>query len=335
MFGATSPFYLFALPSIPRHADTAFAAKLMRLDWLGIVLSTAMYVCFVLAFSFGGTLWAWSDGRFVALVVLAGVFAIAFAAAQRFAVWTTPQRRLFPCAFLADPQMVLLYIAMSCGGAALFVAVYYIPLYFQFVHGDSGTLAAVRLLPFVSFYVAAVLACGYAMPRVGHHRVWFLLAGLFLTAGGASMYAAVDINSPPGRVYAFSLLLGLGLTTSQAGYSLAAARAPAGSTAEAIQFLNISQGASQTLGLVIASAVFQSEAYAGLHALLADRGYSDVQIQAAVAGAQSTVLDGMAPALRRQCLEVLVRTIQREWILVLSAGALLTVCSCFLSEKRH
>jgi hypothetical protein len=74
---------------------------------------------------------------------------------------------------------------MACGGAALFVSVYYIPLYFLFVHGDSGTQAAVRLLPFICFYVATILICGAAMGRTDHHWIWYLINGVFMTCGGA------------------------------------------------------------------------------------------------------------------------------------------------------
>ncbi|KAM6521442.1 hypothetical protein FSOLCH5_006198 [Fusarium solani] len=132
IFAVTSPIYLFALPSLPQQPDTSFVDKLKRLDWLGITLNTGIYVCFVLAFTFGGPEWAWDDGRFITCVVLFVVFVAAFAITQYYTVFTNKIDRLFPCDFLANPQMIILYIAIACGGAGLFVAVYYIPLYFLF-----------------------------------------------------------------------------------------------------------------------------------------------------------------------------------------------------------
>ncbi|KAJ9143020.1 Efflux pump antibiotic resistance [Pleurostoma richardsiae] len=333
IFAVTSPIYLFTLPSLPRQADKSFIEKLKKLDWLGIILIAALYVCFVLAFSFGGVTWAWGDGRFIALVVLFCVFTAGFAITQHYSLFTTKENRLFPCEFLGNFQLILLFVTMACGGAALFVSVYYIPLYFLFVHGDSGTEAAVRLLPFVAFYVAAILACGYAMPRTGYHWVWYLVSGLFMTAGGAAMHA-VDADSPSSYTYGFSLLLGLGLTVSQAGYSVATHIVKPGNAAEVIQFLNISQGSSQMLGLLIASAIYQNEAFNGMERLLYGQNYTEAQIRGAIAGSQSQILELMAPELRQRCLDVIVNTIQEEWILVISAGALLTVCACFLTKGR-
>lgn len=75
--------------------------------------------------------------------------------------------RLFPCNLLADPQLVLLYIIIACSGATLFVSLYYIPLYFLFVYSDSGTEAAVRLLPYICFYVATTLLYEAFIGRTG------------------------------------------------------------------------------------------------------------------------------------------------------------------------
>ncbi|RSL68156.1 hypothetical protein CEP53_002658 [Fusarium sp. AF-6] len=333
IFAVTSPIYLFALPSLPQQPDTTFVEKLKKLDWLGITLNTGIYVCFVLAFTFGGPEWAWDDGRFITCVVLFVIFVVAFAITQYYTVFTNKIDRLFPCDFLANPQMIILYIAIACGGAGLSVAVYYIPLYFLFVHGDSGTEAAVRLLPFIFFYISAILFCGYAMPRTGYHMIWYLISGLLLTAGGAAMYT-IKADSPASYTYGFSALLGFGLTTSQASYAVAAHIVKPDRLAESIQFLNISQGKSQMLGLAIASSIFQSRTFDGMNKVLQGQGFSTEEIRAAIAGSQSKILATISPELRRRCLDVLVKTISEIWVMVIAAGALLTVSSLFLTKKR-
>ncbi|KAK9312634.1 major facilitator superfamily domain-containing protein [Lipomyces starkeyi] len=309
LFDIMSPIYLSVIPSLPRQPDKTFLEKIKKLDWLGIILTAAIYVCFVLAFTFGGALWDWNDRRFIALVVLFVIFTIAFAITQYFAVFTNKSDRLFPCEFLGNFQLVLLYICMACGGASLFVVVYYIPFYFLFVHGESGIEAAVRLLPFICIYVAAILSCGYAMPQTGYHKVWYLFTGIVLTAGGAAMYT-MKTTSPAAHVYGFSVLLGLGLTVSQAGYDVTTRLVKADKISEAIQFMNISQGQSQLLGLVIASAIFQSEAFRGMKDLLGGMGFSDSEIQGAIAGSRSQLLETISPELRAKCLDIIVHVIE-------------------------
>ena len=330
IIGSMSPIYLLLLPSLPRRPNTTFLQKMKDLDWLGTVLTAGLYVSFTMAFSFGGAIWAWNDRRVIALIVVWAVVTIAFGVTQYYSVFTNRKDRLFPCEFLRNPQLILLYVCMACGGAALFVSVYYIPLYFLFVHGDSGTQAAVRLFPFICFYVATILLCGATMGRTGYHAAWYLLSGMFMTCGGATMYT-VRADTQVAHIYGYAVLLGLGMTTTQAGYAVGPRLVTPDRVAEVIQFLNISQGQSQLIGLTIASAIFQSSTFSGLKNVLAGTGYSDSEIQAAVAGAKSTVLQSTTPELRARCIDVIVRSIDDAWVLVVAAGALYTLCACFLT----
>ena len=325
--------YLFALPSQPQRQDTPFFEKIKKLDWLGMLLFAAMYACFVLAFTFGGPIWPWNDGRFIACVVLSVAFLIAFAITQRYAVLTTVADRLFPCDFLGHFQLLLLWLIMACCGIALFVSIYYIPLYFLFVHGDTGTGAAVRLLPFICFCISSMLVAGYAMPRTGYHMVWYLVSAIFLTAGAAGMHI-IQRDSPTSYTYGFSVLLGLGMTVNVAAYTIAGKYCQPERITEAIQFMNISQGQSQMLGLCIASSIFQSKSFEGMKSVLDGQGFTTGEIRAAIAGSQSKVLESISPQLKARCIDVLVNTISDIWIMVIAAGALMAVCSAFLSKKR-
>lgn len=67
------------------------------------------------------------------------------------------------------------------------IPTYYIPLYFQFVRGDSALTAAVRLLPFIVLMVAFGFLNGGLMSKLGYYMPWYLAGGLLTTAGGALM----------------------------------------------------------------------------------------------------------------------------------------------------
>ncbi|KAL9611866.1 MAG: hypothetical protein Q9167_003520 [Letrouitia subvulpina] len=320
IFGVMTPVYLFLLPSLPRQPETTLLQKIKGLDWLGTILTAGLYVSFTLAITLGGASWSWNDTRVIALIVASGVLTITFGLTQYNSTFTNVAERLFPCEFVRDPQLILLYVCMACGGAALFVSIYYIPFYFLFVHGDSGIKAAVRLLPFICFYVATILICGATMGRTGYHMVWYLVSGVFLTAGGATMYT-VKVDTAPANIYGYAILLGLGMTTTQAGYAVGPLLVESDRVAELIQFLNISQGQSQLIGLTIASAIFQSLTYPHLKVVLDGTGYSDDEIRAAIAGARSRVLETASPELRARCIDAIVQSIRDDWLLVVAAGA--------------
>ncbi|KAI0466494.1 MFS general substrate transporter [Xylaria cf. heliscus] len=333
IFGVTAPIYLFVLPSIPRQPHMSLSAKLKLIDWLGVVLSWGMFIAFTLGFLSGGVVWAWDDGRTITNIVAFGVLAIAFGLQQKFKLLTDSDNRLFPCSFLRNSQLVLLYIIMSCsGGATLFVAIYYIPFFHLFVDGSSGTQAAVALLPFIAFYVASVLLCGGLMSRIGYHMVWFLLSGLFITAGGAAMYTATK-ETANAHFIGYAILLGVGLTTSQAAYAVGNQLVEPARAADLIQLINISQGSGQLIGLAIASTIFQTQSFDGIRRILGSE-YTGADIQAAIAGARSDLLSSVQPEIRDAIIDVIVAAIDKVWILVIAAGALHTTCTVFLTRTR-
>jgi predicted MFS family arabinose efflux permease len=328
-----SPIYLFLLPSLPRQDGATFIQKIQGLDWLGSVLNAGLYISFVVVFSFGGTTWAWDDSRIVALLVIFGVVLVSFCLTQYYSVLTSGEARIFPCEFLRSRSLVLLYICMACGGAGLFVAFYYIPLYFQFVHGDSGTQAAVRLLPFVCFYVATVVLCGWLMPHDRYYAVWYLVSGIFMTISAALLYTS-RASTPAVKIYGYSILLGIGMATTQAGYAVGPTMVKPERVAEVIQFMNIAQGQGQLLGLAIASAIFQSLTYRRLSEVLSGAGFSHDEIRAAIAGARSTVLQEAAPDLKAQAIDAIVRGVDDVYVMVLAAGALYIICAPFLKGQK-
>ena len=334
IFALVAPVYFFMLPSTPRRPGTTFIQRLKAMDYLGIVLNAGMYVTFVLFCTFdSNATWQWSDGRSIACIVMFAVLLITFAITQVYHVGTTPRDRLFPCEMVRDRNLVLIYILMACGSASIFVAIYYVPLYFQFVNGDTGTQSAVRLLPFVCFYVSTVTACGLFMAKTGYYIYWYIASGIFLLIGSALMYT-VRLDTPVTHIYGFTILLALGTTTSQAAYAIGPSLVSPDRIHEVLQFMNISQGQSLLLGLTIASAIFQNTTLDRLRDVFAPLGYSDTEIREVIAGARSSLLADVSPEVREQALDSIVRSIDDVYVMVIAAGALYVVCSCFLPRKR-
>ena len=137
--------------------------------------------------NFGGVLYTWDSGAIIALFVLAGVLFIVFALQQIFTVWTTEETRVFPVHLVPRKEPMLLFIAGSSAGAAIYIAIYYIPVYFQFTRGDSAIQAAVRLLPFVFILSAMVLANGFFMAKWGRYTPWYLVGSIITLIGSVLM----------------------------------------------------------------------------------------------------------------------------------------------------
>jgi hypothetical protein len=307
--------------------------KLLMLDSMGMVLNAGLYVTWVMALTFGGSTWAWDDRRTIGLFIGFGVQLILFVISQTYSIFTTVERRLFPVDFLRRYDIVLLYICTACAGSCVFISIYYIPLYFQFARADSATTAAVRLLPFILVNVFFVMSNGVGMPKWGYFMPWYVICGSFMLTGGALMYT-VDSKSSISSIYAYTILIAIGCgCAQQAAYSIAPAKVEPHRVPDAIGFINVAQNGAVVVALTISGTVFQNLAFRNLKAVFGNT-MPEADIQAAIAGTQSSILENLSPELRARAVDAIVSAIGSVYILVITAGTLCLVCSIFLKREK-
>ena len=168
------PIYIFLLPNHDPRPRQALSTRIRDFDYLGAVLGLSALVSIVLAVNFGGTLYAWNSGQIISLLVVAGACVILFATQQYSCFLTVHSQRMFPVELLSNREYVQLFILM-CASNALFVAIYYIPPYFQFTRGDTPIASAVRMLPIVCFVSGSIIVNGALMSKFGYYKPWYIV----------------------------------------------------------------------------------------------------------------------------------------------------------------
>ncbi|KAH8645845.1 major facilitator superfamily domain-containing protein [Tricladium varicosporioides] len=337
-----APVYLIYLPSISpaRDSDLKWYTKLIKMDWVGFTLSSVTLVAFVLVLTFAGTRWAWDDHRTIATFVVFGVTMLLTILQQKFYIFTNTEARMFPSGdILKSRSQILLNLETAATVTNIYVPLYYIPIYFQFVHGDTSIMAAVRLLPFILILISFNILGGFALPRVGFYSPLYLVSGILMIIGGSLMYT-VTINTPKANIYGFSVLLAVGAgLTFQAAYAIAGVKiavkgGPIVDVQSAISIVNISQVGGTLLALLISGQVFQSYAFNNLSKVLNNQGFTEKDIHDAVAGAQSTIFEKMSPDLRVLATEAITKAIARVYIVSIAAGAIGLVAALAMKRER-
>ncbi|KAF2104439.1 MFS general substrate transporter [Rhizodiscina lignyota] len=331
-----APVFLFILKPFHPRPGVPIIDKLKLIDWVGVALNISVYTFFVLVFTFGGAQWAWNAGGTIAYFVLFGVSLLAFVLQQAFAVFTTKENRLFPVHLLHDYSQVLLYISTCCQATNIFIPIYYIPLFYQFVHGTDGITAAVRLLPFMFIVIFSCMFNGAVMPRFGHYWYWYLVAGIFSLIGGSLFFADVDAGTSNSKIYGFSILLAIGGgIAQQAAYSISPALVDSlHKVPDAIGFINIAQIGGMVISLTITSSVFQNLGFKHLKAALRGNGFTDNQIHAALAGAKSGIFESTSAQIKERATNAVVKAISDGYILVITAAALGTICALLMKKEK-
>ncbi|KAM0261987.1 hypothetical protein ACHAQJ_001993 [Trichoderma viride] len=320
----TGPVYLFVLPSFKPSSSQSVMSRLAALDYLGFALSIGFWVTFALGFLSAGGIWKWHDGRTIATIV---VFVT-------FSIFTTPETRSFPLHLLKSRTQILLYIEGAAAMAAIYIPIFYIAIYFQFVRNDTPLEAAVRLLPYIIPFIVSTISSGYLLPKVNRYIITFVTAGILLTISGSLLYVYIGPSTNPGIIYGLSIIEGIGSgMIAKIGFSIATLEADPKDAAHALTFQNFGQLGAGVIALVVGGQVFQTTAIKGLTEALSPAGYTAAQIEDAAAGAQSAVFQGLTGELRDMAIVAIVKAIQKVFILLIVAGATALVAA--LGMKRH
>ena len=190
----------------------------------------------------------------------------------------------FPCSITAIDREV--YSLCASGNQHRFIPVYFIPLFFQFVRGDSPLEAGVRLLPFVCLAVFGAMINGAIMERYGLYMPWFLAGGLLVVIGGSLLHE-IHLDTSTAKVYGYSVITAIGTGfIVQAPFSVAQARVEPELVPEATAFISCGQISGITLSLAIATSIFVNQATNKITSIIT--GAPRHVVQAMIVGAGTT-----------------------------------------------
>ena len=328
-----APVYVFLLPSYNPRPGVSLFARVREIDTAGSVLFAGAYVCLVMAISFGGSVYAWSSAQIIVLFVVAGVLWAAFAIQQALAIFTAKETRLVPVSILRSWEMQILFAQIAAAVTVVYVPMYFIPLYFQFVQGDSALHAAVRLLPFVFTNVFGILVNGAVMGKIGYYMPWYLFGGILSIAGGALLTATVAVDTSSSAIYGYSVLCGLGSGLFvQASFAVAQAKVVPLAIPLTVAFLGCGQITGIALALTISHSIFLNQATDRIAGILPS--VPRKRVQQAITGVDSSFFNTLAAPDRARVLDAIVQSINRVYPMVIAAGTVSVVLALFMKRER-
>ncbi|KAF9870609.1 hypothetical protein CkaCkLH20_11915 [Colletotrichum karsti] len=327
-----APAWLFLIPSKNPRPGVPLKTRLREFDYAGMLLLMSCLVCLIMAINFGGLTYPWKSGQIIGLFVAAGVLFLLLAFQQGLTLFVTLPRRLIPVQLIRSPLILMLFACTSASAAGVFVPIFFVPLFFQFTRGSDAFETGVQLLPLIICLIFSIGVNGALMAKFGYYMPWYLLGGLLCVAGGALMYT-VDQYTSAGHIYAYTVLIGIGVGMwIQAAFSVAQAKVDTGNVPAAIGFITLAQFLGNTMALAIANSIFLNLAESRVQELLPE--LSPKQIEAAISGVAVNFMKGLNQKVRAQVLETIVTSMGTTYILVMVAGALVSVLSLFMKREK-
>jgi MFS family permease len=327
---------VFCLPAHNLAPALSGWKRLSRIDPLGIGFNVIVPFLFAVATTFSGPIWRWASLESFVTWVVFGIALVAWSVQQGFCILTTVEERAFPMHMLSRTDLVPLWIASGCAGAAYAVTLYYIPLFFAFVLGRDTNEQTVRLLPFIVVFIVVVLFTGALLPVIGRYKIVYLCAGTCVLAGAAAMATLMDENISEAKVMAFEALIGVGLGM-QFQHALGISNVICQSSRDRVDstvICNMVQMGGIATVLAVAGCVFQNVGYNLLSDALGSAGYTEKQLREALGGVSSEVWRDTNPSISARGAQVVAEVISREFYIVVTGGALGVLCAlCMRGQK--
>lgn len=180
--------------------------RVQQFDIIGTFVFLPMIVCLLLALQWGGTTYPWSNGRIIALFVVFGVLCIIFI----FIQWKKQETATVPPRVLGQRSVAASAWFGTCLGAAFFVMVYYLPVWFQAIKGTTATKSGIDNLPLILGLVIISMVAGIAITKVGYYTP-FVIASSVLMSIGAGLLSTFTTDANHSKWIGYQALFGFGV----------------------------------------------------------------------------------------------------------------------------
>jgi hypothetical protein len=205
--GGISAAVIILFLRIPPNPDSgkSFTKRFLELDLFGAFVLVPAIVCILLALQWGGSTYPWNSSRIIGLFVGFGVLIIIFIISQI----RLGERATLPPRILSQRTVVAAVTFAFTFGAAFFLLLFYLPIYFQSVKGVSATRSGIQILPLSLGTVLMSVISGALITVVGYYTP-ILIFGTVLFTIGSGLISTYTINMPFGKWFGYQVLAGLG-----------------------------------------------------------------------------------------------------------------------------
>ncbi|OAX78955.1 hypothetical protein ACJ72_06733 [Emergomyces africanus] len=184
----------------------SWKGQLAQLDPWGTITFMPGIICLLLALQWGGTKYAWANGRIIALFVLFGILIISFVIIQ---IWKG-ENATVPPRIIKNRSMAFASFFAFTLGSSFFILVFYVPIWFQAIKGVSATKSGVMAIPLVLTLVIGSIIGGVAISVIGYITPFFYISVILATVG-AALLTTFTTDTGSSKWIGYQVIYGLGI----------------------------------------------------------------------------------------------------------------------------
>ncbi|KAF2501660.1 MFS general substrate transporter [Lophium mytilinum] len=250
-------------PLNPAYENWTVVQKLKDFDLFGLVISISSLICLILALEWGGSIYPWSDGRVVALLVVFGVLFLVFLASQVF----FSSSRTVPAHIIRNRSVWFAALFAACSSGSMFIAITYLPIYFQAIKDASALKSGSMVTPLILGFLVMCMVSGAITTVLGYYNP-SMIAGPILSSIGAGLITTFNVDSPSPVWIGYQVLLGFGIGFGlQQPLLVVQTILPESEVPIGVALMNLFQMLGGAIFVAVSQNVFQNNLKADIHRL--------------------------------------------------------------------
>ena len=302
---------------------STWMASISRFDPLGTVIFIPAIICLLLALEWGGTKYAWTNGRIIALFAVSAALLIAFCFIQKL----VGENATLPVRIVNQRSMMASMWFTICLNGSFYIPGYFLPIWFQAIKGVSAFESGIMGIPLLLGLIIMSVVAGVAVTTFGYYMVAMIISSVIMTIA-AGLLTTFKTTSGPSAWIGFQALFGIGiglgfqqpLTCVQTVFGLD----DAATAISAIMFLQSLGGA---LFVSVASNVFNVRLVNGLSSV---PGVTPAQVLQAGA---TNLMQTVAPEHINQVRVIYNQALTNTWYVAVALAAMSLVGAVFVEWR--
>jgi EmrB/QacA subfamily drug resistance transporter len=217
-----------------------------QIDYLGIAALVLSVVPLIMGLSWGGV-YDWSSPHVIGSLAVSAVMVVLFLVIEARA-----REPIMPLYIFRSQVVVISVVARFCIGMGMFGVIIFIPLFFQFILGQSATNSGIVLMPTMLGMVVGSTLSGQAVSRLGGHYRIQAVIGLAILALGMYLMSRMTLETTYARAVVNTAVTGVGMGIAMPLFVIAVQNAvPYRIMGVATSSLQFFQSIGQAVGLAV------------------------------------------------------------------------------------
>ncbi|KAF2194761.1 MFS general substrate transporter [Zopfia rhizophila CBS 207.26] len=187
------------------YRSLSLKKKVASMDPLGCLFFISTVCCLLLALQWGGQTKPWNSTTIIGLLVGAGVLTIVFV----FTQWKLQELALIPPRVLQQRSIWTSAAVLFFLGGACYVNSFFLPFYFQAVHGIAPVDSGVDVIPYLLPQTVAIAVVSVFVKQWGYY-VPYMLAGELICILGQALLTQLTENTPTVKWASYLVVAGIG-----------------------------------------------------------------------------------------------------------------------------